>query len=309
MNLPKQFTSLHDIDQYFTDENACRKHIEQLRWNSTPACVECGSLEPYRLKDGKHFKCRECKMFFTALTGTIFEGTKIPLIKWFKAIWLITSHKKGVSSCQLARDIKITQKSSWFVLSRLRELIKEKKPLQLYDVVEIDEMYPQGKISNKKKHIRMNHDLKKSYYRKAPVVGLLQRGGNCVLAPFPNFKMTPVLELINKHVVPGSAIFSDSHWNYETLKENYFHKTINHGANEFKKMNVYTNSVEGLFSHAKRSLLGIYHHCSQKHIHRYCHEWSFRYNTRKMSETERFDNALRKMETSRLRYWELIKTE
>ena len=119
----KQFSSLANLVTALPDEKACIEHFRAIRWPNGIVCPHCGTIGGhYTLKDETH-KCgaKECHKKFSVRNGTIFEESRIPLKKWFIAIYLATSHKKGISSCQLARDIEVTQKTAWFVLHRINE--------------------------------------------------------------------------------------------------------------------------------------------------------------------------------------------
>src|SRR5437868_2639263 len=145
MNLP--FKTLPDLLQYFNNEDKARTFLEQMRWPSgNIVCPICGAKNAYRNGDCKTYKCRskDCKMNFSVTVGTLMENTKLPLAKWFAAIWLVTNHKKGISSCQLARDLGIGQKAAWFVLHRVREMVMEKEPALLDNVVAVDEAHVGG---------------------------------------------------------------------------------------------------------------------------------------------------------------------
>src|SRR5271156_4306298 len=116
----QQFSTLEELTAAFPDEQTCIRHFRAIRWTNGPFCPYCGATKIYHFSDDKTHKCGACRQRFSIKVGTIFEDTKLPLRKWFIAIWLITSHKKGIASTQLAKDLKITQKSAWFVLHRLR---------------------------------------------------------------------------------------------------------------------------------------------------------------------------------------------
>jgi transposase-like protein len=135
----KQFSSLYDFFETFPDEQSAIDHLTAIRWRDGAVCPYCGSTRVMHFSDKRTHKCHECRQRFSIKVRTIFEDTKLPLRKWFAAIWLITSHKKGIASTQLAKDLKITQKSAWFVLHRLRHAVKAKsfnRPLE--GVVEAD---------------------------------------------------------------------------------------------------------------------------------------------------------------------------
>ncbi len=122
----KQFSSLFDLFEAFPDEQSAIDHLRAIRWKNGAYCPYCKSNRVMHFADKKTHKCSDCRQRFSIKVGTIFEDTKLPLGKWFAAIWLVTSHKKGIASTQLAKDLKITQKSAWFVLHRLRYAARTK---------------------------------------------------------------------------------------------------------------------------------------------------------------------------------------
>lgn len=143
-----KFKSLYDFNKEFPDEEACRNYLEKLRWNGQPICAQCGSIRKiYHIKGGRILTCADCRRQFTVRVGTIFEDSALPLKKWFLAIYILTAHKKGISSCQLAKDIEVTQKTAWFMLHRIRYAVKMKtfnKPLN--GIIEVDEAYVGGRV-------------------------------------------------------------------------------------------------------------------------------------------------------------------
>src|SRR6185503_122363 len=175
----QDFKSLKDFMAYFSEEKTCLDYLEQQLWNGTPVCPHCGTTKVYRLANGKQFKCgnkKTCDRKFTVLKGTIYENTKIPLSTWFGALWILTAHKKGISSHQLARDLGVTQKTGWFLLHRIRLIMGDNSPEPLGQVVEVDETYVGGKFEN------MNRGRRKKFQEsgkdnKVAVMGMVQRGG------------------------------------------------------------------------------------------------------------------------------------
>ena len=145
-----QLRNLKELMTNLSNEDVCRSFLEEMRWHGNPVCPHCGASKPYRLKDGKNFRCKnkECKKDFSVTVKTIFENSKIPLSKWVAAIYLLSAHKKGISSHQLARDLGLTQKSAWFVLHRVRYLLGIPEPEPLDNIVEVDETYVGGKFEN-----------------------------------------------------------------------------------------------------------------------------------------------------------------
>ena len=142
-----QFKNLKDLLKKFSDEQACRDFLVQKRWNGVPTCPYCGCTKSYKIENGKRFKCanKECYKKYSVTIGTVAQDTNIPLSTWFAATYLITAHKKGISSCQLGRDLGVAQKTAWFMLHRIREALRDKKGLLLTSEVQADETYIGGK--------------------------------------------------------------------------------------------------------------------------------------------------------------------
>lgn len=153
-----EFKNLIEFQKYFKDEQTCRNYLELNRWPNGVVCPFCQSSNVYRFSDGKRFKCADktCNKKFTVIVGSIYENSKIPLQKWFLAMYMIENHKKGISSCQLSRDIGVTQKSAWFMLHRIREMMRNKDYSKLDNIVEIDEVYIGGKVGNMSKSKEKN---------------------------------------------------------------------------------------------------------------------------------------------------------
>lgn len=298
-----KFKNLKDLFVYFHDDKTCRQFMENMRWGDSPFCPHCNAVRPYRLKDGKAFRCREktCRKDFTVTVGTVFENAKLPLSTWIAAIYLLTAHKKGISSHQLGRDLGVTQKTAWFILHRIRFMMGDPNPKPLENIVEIDETYVGGSLAN------MNRQRRKKWQEsgednKTAVMGLLQRDGKARLTVIgPNsFK-----DIVRQNVDKDSIIITDTHLAYQGLQFEYFdHQTVNHSQSEYRKGIAYTNSVEGFFSLFKRTIFGIYHQVSPKHLHRYCNESSYRFNTRKIKDKDRFVHAMSNVE-GRLKYKDL----
>jgi len=307
------FSSLHDLYKAFPNDLACYSYLENLRWNGSVVCPHCNSGNSYKLKNGKEFRCsnKECKKTFSTLSGTIFECSRIPLQKWFLAIYIATSHKKGISSLQLSRDLGITQKSAWYVLHRVREMLKAKSPIMLSGIVEVDESYVGGKESNKHQSYTETKARKtqtgRTANKKSVVAGILQRDGKVVNKVVVNASSRYLLPVLNKHIKKGSTMVSDDWRPYRALpKHGFNHEYVNHSAKEYVRGNFHTNGIEGYWSQLKRGIIGIYHQVSKKHLHRYCDEFTYRYNTRKETESQRFESAIKESIGVRIKYHQLI---
>lgn len=303
------FNSVLQILDYYKDNETCVKLLEQQLWNGgEPVCPHCASVGAYKTNRGYRCKSKGCQKKFTVITGTIYENTKISLRYWFAALYLLTAHKKGISSHQLARDLGITQKSAWFVLHRLREMLKVENPDLLTGEVEIDATYYGGERKNKHEWERKKLDEKfgRGANGKQAMVGLLERGGNVVA-----FKVSGEGGKVTKPIIKervskdAKAVITDSHKGYKALGKEFNHEAVNHQAGEYVRGNFHTNNIEGFWSQFKRGINGIQHHISVKHLDRYCTEYAFRYNTRKTKDNDRFIGVIASS-VGRLRYADLI---
>jgi transposase-like protein len=299
------FKSLQDVANYFKNEEICRDWLEKFRWpDGRIVCPICGVRDAYRNSDMKTYKCKDkdCKSRFSVTVGTIFENTKLPLAKWYMAIYLISAHRKGISSCQLARDLGIGQKAAWFVLHRVRELMKETGQDFLSGLVEIDETYVGGRWENMNKTKR-TFMRERMLDNKTAVMGMVERDGKARLKVIGknSFK-----QIVYNNVKREAVLVTDSHTGYDGLNKDYAdHQAVNHSNFEFKRGIYYTNSVEGFFSILKRSVIGIYHQISPAHLQRYCDEVSFRFNSRKIKDADRFQMIFQNTK-GRLKYKDLI---
>lgn len=230
------FKSLPQLLDYFKEESTCIEYYEQVRWNGYPVCPHCDSEKVYKTKRGHRCGNKECRKDFTVRVGTIFENSNISFRIWFGAIFLATTHKKGISSVQLGLDLGIPQKTAWFVLHRVREMLKVKEPKLLggKNMVEVDETYVGGK--NKFKHYGKKRSIVdntltnegKPYAPKKMVVGIIERNGQVVLKHVASTDLNNICSFINKHVSKGSTIYSDEAPVYTHLKKFYTHDNVKH---------------------------------------------------------------------------------
>lgn len=287
----------------FSDEDKAREHLEGIRWPNGPVCPHCGAAKVYRLEakpESKRpvrkgvWKCAECRKQFTVRVGTIFEDSHIPLSKWLMAFYLLCSSKKGMSAHQLHRSLGITYKSAWFMAHRIRYAMSQ-PPLSdmLSGVIEADETYVGGKTKGGKRG--------RGAPNKIPVFTLIERGGRA-----RSFKMERVTadnlgRKLREHVTRNSQLMTDSYNAYRRPGRMFeSHETVDHKAGEYVRGKAHVNSAEGYFSLLKRSIFGIWHHVSERHLHRYLAETDFRYSLRKVSDGERTLLALQATEGKRL---------
>ncbi len=302
-----QFNSLLSMTNYFTNDDVCKNAIIESRWGANDAqdvvCPYCGGHHCTVRKDGK-FRCNECKRNFSCLVGTIFENTKVSLQKWFIAMYLVSSHKKGVSSHQLGRDIEVTQTTAWYMLSKIRTLFAQDDTEGMSGTIECDEVYIGGKEKWKHQSMKTPGTQGRSTKTKTPVFGMMERS-SVVNSKGETEKMSYVhafvvektdranlLPLIGQFVEKDSSVYTDELNAYGKLGSmGYNHHYVNHGASQFVDENnsdIYTNGIEGFWSHFRRMITGCYHDCSDKHLQKYVDEACYRWNTRKDSESKRF---------------------
>lgn len=301
----QSFNSLIQMMEAIPDEQTAINHIRAIRWKNGAFCPHCGSVRVYHFKDERTHKCGDCRKRFSIRVGTIFEDSKLPLRKWMLAIWMITSHKKGIASTQLAKDIGITQKSAWFVTQRLREAARTQsfnRPLR--DDVESDETFIGGKEKNKHRSKRTGG--KQGGKGKIAVLGMLERGGELRTMVTPSLRAGDVQGAIRANVEKGSGLYTDEHPSFTGLRKDFDHLRVNHSAGEYvRSMIVHTNGIEGVWALFKRQIVGTHHYLSPKHISRYLGEMTWRFNLRELDEGDRV-NALIAQTAGRLTYKELI---
>ncbi|WP_165027242.1 IS1595 family transposase [Dysgonomonas sp. ZJ279] len=298
----KDFKSIFELLEMFPDEQSCIDYLEEKRWGGDVVSPFDDSSRVYKCKNNR-YRCKNTGKYFNVRTNTLFDNTKVGLRKWFLAIYLVTSHKKGISSCQLAKDLRVTQKTAWFILQRIRTCFEIEEDIELDGVVEIDETFVGGKNKNRHWNKKVPKSQGRSFKDKTPVFGMLQRNGIVIARVVPDTSVKSLLPHILKHIRKGSTIYTDE-WNYGNLSEKYNHDYIHHGARIYAQGEVYTNTLEGFWSIFKRGIMGIYHITSRKHLQKYVNEFVFRYNTRKISEKGRFDLLLQNTER-RLKYKDL----
>ena len=234
----------------------------------------------------------------------MFEGSHLPLRKWFIAIYIFSSHKKGISSHQLARDLGITQKSAWFVLGRLRNTFKTKTSVKFTGVTQADESFFGGKNKNRHQDKKVKESQGRSVKDKTPVFGLLNNGtvNTSVIADTKAETLKPIIAAM---VEKGQIVVTDE-WNgYSGLNKEFSHEVVRHNSGEYVKNGFHTNSIEGFWSLLKRGIYGIYHSASPKHLNKYCDEFSYRYNTRNVTDANRFSFVLSGAD-ERITYKQLI---
>lgn len=301
------FNSILSIFKHFRTKQICISFLEKQRWADGVVCPYCGRKHTAKRKDGRHI-CLRCNRSFSVLVGTVFENTKLPLNKWFAAMYLLSAHPNGISSCQIARDINVTQKTAWYLLHKIRTLYEQDDTRLLSGEVECDEMYLGGRETNKHKSHKTIGTQGRSTKTKTPIFGMVEYkktylpNGKKQVDTFvramkvPDTKSETLLPIISNYVEQGSAITTDELSSYLGLgKEREFsHNVIKHSQDEYVVGNITTNHIEGFWGGLKRMVFATYHFVSRGYLQRYLDEACFRYNTRKLSVGERFSIMLAK---------------
>lgn len=298
--------TLQEAIQYFANPQRCQDLLSAMRWPQGPACPKCRSLRHGFLKSRNVYQCKDCRKQYTAKLGTIFEDSPLPLDKWFCALWMLTSAKNGVSSYEVHRALKITQKTAWFMLHRLRlALQKGSIDRKLMGDVEVDETYIGGQARNMHKDKQLKMKREEGFFRKAVVIGMLERKGEVRTAVINRASAQLIEQAVKDNVVPGSNLYSDEANAYVKVGKEYAHQVINH-AETYVNGNVHTNNIENYWSLLKRGIKGTYVSVEPFHLFRYLDEQAFRFNTRKDNDQGRFMTALSQISGKRVEYKTLI---
>lgn len=302
--------SLQEAVVYFSNPDNCIDYLAIRRWpDGRVVCPTCNSDKVKFNADRRIWQCssHHSKRQFSIKVGTIMEDSAIPLDKWLMAMWMVTNCKNGISSYEIAKDVKVTQKSAWFMLHRIRLAMQDEiSGSKLSGHVEVDETFIGGKARNMHLDKRERRITGTGGKDKTIVFGALERGGKIRTAVLSDRKRTAVETAVKTHVEAGSALYSDALKSYDNLAMDYAHQVIDH-AEKYVDGQVHTNGLENFWSLLKRGISGTYVAVEPFHLFRYLDEQVFRYNNRgnrenKVTDSDRFDMIVRKLVGKRLTF-------
>lgn len=320
-----QHLSIPALAKRIPDEPSAYQFLEELRWGDTPVCPHCASttvgfLTPRTGTDTRAtrtgsqsprrvWKCKNkvCRKQFSALTGTIFHGSKIPVRSWLFVLFEMCASKNGVSAREIQRKYDLTPKSAWFMTMRIRQAMKRDpentKPLM--GTIVVDEAYIGGKAHNKygTLHAGKQERVKP---KKAAVVTLVNREtGEARSRVVPRVTSGTLYGVIERQVdMKASRLMTDESQMYDAVGRQFGggHDTVYHSGGEYVRGDVSNNQAENYFSQLKRSLDGTHHRISEVHLDRYLAEFDFRFSTRKLSDTQRMARLMGQTAGRRLTY-------
>jgi transposase-like protein len=306
--------SLQEAIVYFSNPDNCIDYVAIRRWPNGVVCPGCGATKVSFNAKRRTWKCgsHHPKREFSVKVGTIYEDSPIPLDKWLTATWMLTNCKNGVSSYEIARDVRVTQKSAWFMLQRIRLAMQDEFfGSKLGGEVEVDETFIGGKARNMHKDVRARKITGRGKHMadKVAVMGLLERGGRVRTQVIPDRSGETLQGLVREHVSTGAEVFTDELHGYWGLNEQYKHQIIDH-ALKYVDGRVHTNGMENFWSLLKRGLKGTYVAVEPFHLFRYLDEQMFRFNNRAtkdnpLNDADRFDLAVRQIVGKRITFAQL----
>lgn len=297
--------TLVEAVRYFADPEVCVRFVAAVRWPSGPECPSCHGKEHFYLKTRRLWKCKGCDKQFSVKVGTIFEDSAVPLDKWLVALWMLVNCKNGVSSYEIKRDVKVTQRTAWFMLQRLRLATQMKSFAKLSGDVEVDESFIGGRVRNMHADRRARKIRGTGPEGKAIVAAVLERGGRVHAMVVPKRRKQQLHALVHENVETGSALYSDALKSYDGLGDDFVHQVIDH-AEAYVDGQVHTNGLENFWSLLKRGINGTYVSVEPYHLFRYVDEQAFRFNHRKETDAERFVGALSQIAGRRLSWSQLM---
>lgn len=295
----------------FHDEQAAYDYVEARIWPNGATCPKCGERDRVSKMGGKStrigaYKCYQCRKPFTVKVGTVFEASHVKMNLWLQAIYMMCASKKGVSSNQLHRMLGVTLKTAWFMSHRIREAMRDGDLAPMGGdggVVEVDETFIGHDTTIKPRGEKKG----RGYHHKHKVLSLVERNtGKARSMVVDSLKAEDLLPILRDNIAKEATVYTDEASYYNKLGETFEeHDFVRHGAGEYGRGTVHTNTIEGYFSIFKRGMKGIYQHCAKHHLHRYTGEFAFRYSNRVatgVNDEMRADRALQGIVGKRLTY-------
>jgi transposase-like protein len=307
--------SLQEAILYFSNQDNCIDYLAIRRWpDGKVICPGCGSEKVSFNAKRRTWKCSKhhSKREFSIKVGTVMEDSPIPLDKWLTAMWMILNCKNGVSSCEIAKDVRVNQKSAWFMLHRIRlSMQDETLGSKLSGEVEADETFIGGKARNMHKNVKARRitGQGRNTDDKIMVMGILERGGKIRTKILSDRKQETLHGEVKANVETGAELYTDTFGAYKGLQSEYAHQVVDH-ALRYVDGRVHTNGLENFWSLLKRSLGGTYVSVEPFHLFRYLDEQSFRYNFRgtkenPMTDADRFSIAASQLVGKRITFAQL----
>ncbi|WP_084399513.1 IS1595 family transposase [Pseudotamlana agarivorans] len=275
--------SVLSIASRFGTQKACIEHLESIRWPNGLVCTHSGSMHIHNRKNSNRHLCRDCNSSFSVTVDTVMHASKLPLPKWFAAIFLIVNAKKGISSLQLARDINVNKNTAWYMQKRIREAMYSDSDDLLKGIVEVDESYVGGSMTN----MRKSYKKKLGIYpggmeHKKPVLGMMQREGLVKVIVIDKADAKTIRPLLNKHIDIASEVVIDGFGAYRMLHKTHAkHVKLNHSKNIMSLGKYNTSRLDSFWTTIKRAIVGQYHRVSPEHLQSYLDEIAFKFNNSK----------------------------
>ncbi len=302
--------SIMELADMFPDEASATAWFEAVIWPAGRHCPRCGSTETVHASatSGLPYYCQGCHKPFSVRIGTAFERSRVSFRKWVFAIYLELTSLKGVSSMKLHRDIKVTQKTAWFMLHRIRKAWESVEVETFAGPVEVDETYMGGKRRNMSNARRKElADTGRGAVGKTAVVGAKDRATKKVTAKVVRDTTAETLQdFVRDHAKGGTMVYTDEAGSYGGLAPEYPHETVKHSVSEYVRGMAHTNGIESFWSMFKRAHKGVYHKVSAKHLDRYVKEFAGRHNVRELDTIEQMGTTVIGMVGQRLTYQDLI---
>lgn len=304
--------TLLEAIQYFSDKSTCQNFMVAMRWpDGAVTCPRCGRTDVRYLPNQQRWECKEKhpKRQFSVKVGSIFEDSPIGLEKWLPAMWLIANDKNGISSYELGRALGVTQTTAWFMLHRIRLAMQSDDYTKLKGIIEVDETFIGGKARFMHRDRQSRAVNGRGPIGKVAVMGLLDRHGpdghSTVRAKvIADRKRRTLAGEVRKNVTSGAEVITDFFTSYSDLGRDFVHGVIDH-AETYVNGQIHTNGIENFWALLKRAIKGTYISVEPFHLFRYLDEEAFRFNTRKVTDAERFLRLAHNVVGKRLTYKEL----